>query len=226
MATFTESDLRTRARRRADMENSTFVTDAEIQDYLNSSISELHDYMVKSYEDYFVSEQAYSVPIATGGANLPDDFYKALGVDYNSGGITSTLRAYSFSERNVYNTPYAVIDRLAEPMYKVEGNKIKLIPNNSQSGSITLYYVPQATQFSSTVTEIENVIPGFEEYVVVATAIRMLMKEESDVSALERERQQLASRIIRAITPRDVSGSFAIRDVRKGRFRDDFILRY
>jgi hypothetical protein len=226
MATFTESDLRTRARRRADMENSTFVTDAEIQDYLNSSISELHDFMVKSYEDYFVSEQTYSVPIATGGANLPDDFYKALGVDYNSGGITSSLKAYSFSERNIYNTPYAVIDRLAEPMYKVEGNKIKLIPNNSQSGSITLYYVPQATQFSSTVTEIENVIPGYEEYVVVATAIRMLMKEESDVSALERERQQLASRIIRAISPRDVSGSFAIRDVRKGRFRDDFILRY
>tara|TARA_R100000406_G_scaffold41169_1_gene27503 strand:- start:8789 stop:9469 length:681 start_codon:yes stop_codon:yes gene_type:complete len=226
MATFTESDLRTRARRRADMENSTFVSDAEIQDYLNSSISELHDYMVKSYEDYFVSEQTYSAPIATGGANLPDDFYKALGVDYESGGITSTLRAYSFSDRNVYNTPYAVVDRLAEPMYKVEGNKIKLIPTNSQSGTITLYYVPQATQFSSTVTEIENVIPGYEEYVVVATAIRMLMKEESDISVLERERQQLASRIIRAITPRDVSGSFAIRDVRKGRFRDDFILRY
>jgi hypothetical protein len=226
MATFTEADLRTRARRRADMENSTFVTDAEIQDYLNSSISELHDYMVKSYEDYFVSEQVYSVPIATGGANLPADFYKALGVDYNSGGITSSLKAYSFSERNVYNTPYAVIDRLAEPMYKVEGNKIKLIPNNSQSGSITLYYVPQATQFSSTVTEIENVIPGFEEYVVVATAIRMLMKEESDFRALENERQQLSSRIIRAISPRDASGSFSIRDVRKGRFRDDFILRY
>ncbi len=226
MATYTESDLRTRARRRADMENSTFVTDAEIQDYLNSSISELHDYMVKSYEDYFVSEQTYNAPLATGGANLPDDFYKALGVDYESGGITSTLKAYSFTERNVYNTPYAVIDRLAEPMYKIEGTKIKLIPGNSQSGTITLHYVPLATQFSSTVTEIENVIPGYEEYVVVATAIRMLMKEESDVSALERERQQLASRIIRAISPRDVSGSFAIRDVRKGRFRDDFILRY
>jgi len=226
MATFTESDLRTRARRRADMENSSFVSDAEIQDYLNSSISELHDFMVKSFEDYFVSEQAYSVPIATGGANLPDDFYKALGVDYNSGGITSSLKAYSFSERNVYNTPYAVIDRLAEPMYKVEGNKIKLIPNNSQSGSITLYYVPQATQFSSTVTEIENVIPGFEEYVVVATAIRMLMKEEADTKQLELEKGQLASRIIRAISPRDVSGSFSIRDVRKGRYRNDFILRY
>lgn len=226
MATFTESDLRTRARRRADMENSTFVTDAEVQDYLNSSIAELHDFMVKSYEDYFVSEQTYNAPIATGGANLPDDFYKALGVDYNSGGITSTLRAYSFTERNVYNTPYAAIDRLAEPMYKVEGSKIKLIPNNSQSGTITLFYVPLPTQFSTTVTEIETIIPGYEEYVVVATAIRMLMKEESDTRQLELEKNQLASRIIRALSPRDVSGSFAIRDVRKGRFRDDFILRY
>jgi hypothetical protein len=226
MATFTESDLRTRARRRADMENSTFVSDAEIQDYLNSSISELHDFMVKSYEDYFVSEQTYNAPIATGGANLPDDFYKALGVDYNSGGITSTLRAYSFTERNIYNTPYAAIDRLAEPMYKVEGSKIKLIPTNSQSGTITLYYVPLPTQFSSTVTEIETIIPGYEEYVVVATAIRMLMKEESDTRQLELEKNQLASRIIRALSPRDTSGSFAIRDVRKGRFRDDFILRY
>ena len=226
MATFTESDLRTRARRRADMENSTFVSDAEIQDYLNSSISELHDFMVKSYEDYFVSEQTYNAPIATGGANLPDDFYKALGVDYNSGGITSTLRAYSFTERNVYNTPYAAIDRLAEPMYKVEGSKIKLIPTNSQSGTITLFYVPLPTQFSTTVTEIETIIPGYEEYVVIATAIRMLMKEESDTRQLELEKNQLALRIIRALSPRDTSGSFAIRDVRKGRFRDDFILRY
>ncbi len=226
MATFTESDLRTRARRRADMENSAFVSDAEIKDYLNSGIAELHDFMVKSYEDYFVSEQTYNAPIATGGANLPDDFYKALGVDYNSGGITSTLRAYSFTERNIYNTPYAAIDRLAEPMYKVEGSKIKLIPTNSQSGTITLYYVPLPTQFSSTVTEIETIIPGYEEYVVVATAIRMLMKEESDTRQLELEKNQLASRIIRALSPRDTSGSFAIRDVRKGRFRDDFILRY
>ena len=53
MATFTETELKDRARRRADMVNSTFVTDTEIRDYLNSSISELHDMMVKSYEDYF-----------------------------------------------------------------------------------------------------------------------------------------------------------------------------
>tara|TARA_R100001510_G_scaffold57549_1_gene66100 strand:- start:5402 stop:6088 length:687 start_codon:yes stop_codon:yes gene_type:complete len=228
MATFTESSLIARARRRADMVNSLFVSDVEIRDYLNSSISELHDMMVKSYEDYFVTEQAYTIPLATGGESLPADFYKALGVDYESGGITSTLRAYSFTERNVYNTPFAVIDRLAQPMYKIEGTKIKLIPENSASGTITLFYVPVATQFSGVTDSVSltNVIPGYEEYIVAATAIRMLMKEESDTSALELEKQQLGRRIIRAISPRDASGSHAIRDVRKGRFRDDFIIRY
>lgn len=226
MATFSESTLIERARRRADMVGSDFVTDPEIRDYLNSSISELHDLMVKSYEDYFVSEQTYSAPLGSAGANLPDDFYKALGVDYTSGGTTSSLRAYSFTERNLYNSPYANINELAFPMYRIEGNKIKFIPENSQSGTLVLYYVPVATQFSSTVTQITNVIPGYEEYLVVAAAIRMLMKEESDFRALENERQQLSSRIIRAITPRDTSGSFSIRDVRKGRFRNNLTVWY
>ena len=235
MANVEFSTLKQRAQRRADMVNSSFVSDDEIKDYVNSSIAELYDFLVKSYEDYFVATKEYTAPLASGGEALPTSsdsggaFYKALGVDYNSGGITSTLKAYSFSERNVYNTPYAVIDRLAEPMYKVEGSKIKLIPENSASGTITLLYGPLAPEYPNadlSGNQVEFIIPGFVEYVVVATAIRMLMKEESDVSALERERQQLASRIIRAISPRDASGSFAIRDVRKGRFRDDFILRY
>ena len=234
MAAFTETDLRTRALRRADMENSSFISNAEARDYLNSSIAELYDFLVKSYEDYFVATKEYAAPLAESGVALPTSadsggaFYKALGVDYNSGGTTSTLKAYSFSDRNIYNTPYALVDQLARPMYKIEGSNIKLIPNNSQSGTITLFYVPLAPEYTDSTpgSGLDFIIPGFIEYVVVATAIRMLMKEESDVSALERERQQLASRIIRAITPRDTSGSHAIRDVRKGRYRDDFILRY
>tara|TARA_Y100000114_G_C11752384_1_gene325058 strand:- start:174 stop:872 length:699 start_codon:yes stop_codon:yes gene_type:complete len=232
MAEIQFDTLSTRAKRRADMVNSSFVSEDEIKDYLNSSIAELYDFLVKSYEDYFVKTTTYTVPLTTGGTadDLPSDFYKALGVDFVSGGITSTLKAFSFTERNIYNTPYAVIDRLAKPMYKVDGSKIKMIPENVQSGTITLFYVPLAPEFTSTASgsgnKLEFVIPGFVEYVIVATAIRMLMKEESDVSALERERQQLASRIIRAISPRDASGSHAIRDVRKGRYREDFILRY
>jgi len=232
MAEIQFDTLSTRAKRRADMVNSSFVSEEEIKDYLNSSIAELYDFLVKSYEDYFVKTTTYTVPLTTGGTadDLPSDFYKALGVDFVSGGITSTLKAFSFTERNIYNTPYAVIDRLAKPMYKVDGSKIKMIPENVQSGTITLFYVPLAPEFTSTASgssnKLEFIIPGFVEYVIAATAIRMLMKEESDTKALELEKQQLANRIVRAISPRDASGSHAIRDVRKGRYREDFILRY
>ena len=55
MATFTEATLRSRARRMADMENSTFVSDAEIRDYINSAYAELYDLVIEKYEDYYVS---------------------------------------------------------------------------------------------------------------------------------------------------------------------------
>ena len=168
MAEIQFDTLSTRAKRRADMVNSSFVSEEEIKDYLNSSIAELYDFLVKSYEDYFVKTTTYTVPLTTGGTadDLPSDFYKALGVDFVSGGITSTLKAFSFTERNIYNTPYAVIDRLAKPMYKVDGSKIKMIPENVQSGTITLFYVPLAPEFTSTASgssnKLEFVIPAWD----------------------------------------------------------------
>ena len=55
MAIVELSTLKQRAQRRADMVNSSFVSDGEIKDYVNSSIAELYDFLVKSYEDYFVA---------------------------------------------------------------------------------------------------------------------------------------------------------------------------
>ena len=79
--TITCSDLMTAVRRRADMEGSTFVTDAEVRSYINVAMAELHDILVQKYEDYYVSETTYTLPIADNKGTLPDAFYKALGVD-------------------------------------------------------------------------------------------------------------------------------------------------
>ena len=42
MADITESALVARVRQRADMENNYFVSDVEVQTYINAGISELH----------------------------------------------------------------------------------------------------------------------------------------------------------------------------------------
>ena len=58
----TLAQLITRSRRRADQENSEFCTDAEVVDYINEAIAELHEMMVNEYEIYYLSSYSYTLP--------------------------------------------------------------------------------------------------------------------------------------------------------------------
>ena len=216
MATFRESDLRNRVRRMADMENSAFVTDAEIRDYLNMAISELHDIVVEKYEDYFIKSTSYDLGDET-ELDLPEDFYKVLGVDLDSGGRTHTLKNYSFNERSMYRAdPVFGLDPFAATRYHIQGNKIKFIPDNPV-GNATLHYVPVATQLKETgPDQISSIIPGYEEYIVVTAAIQCLMKEESDVRTHMVRKAEIKERIESAAGKRNAGDSYAITDIDLG----------
>jgi len=55
LASITLSQLRTRCKQQADMENSTFISDTELNNYINESIEELRDILIKNFgEDYYV----------------------------------------------------------------------------------------------------------------------------------------------------------------------------
>ena len=79
----TLAQLITRSRRRADQENSEFCTDAEVVDYINDAVAELHEMMVNEYELYYLSSYTYTLP-ADNPKALPDSFWKALGCDFAS----------------------------------------------------------------------------------------------------------------------------------------------
>ena len=49
MAAITESALVARVRQRADMEENYFVSDLEVQTYINVGLSELHDLLIQTY---------------------------------------------------------------------------------------------------------------------------------------------------------------------------------
>jgi len=216
VATYLESDLRARVRRMADMENSTFVTDVELRDYLNMAMAELHDILVEKYEDYYI--KSVTLDLSSGDElNLPDDFYKVLGVDLASGGMTYTLRNYSFNERNMYKSdPVYGLNPMAATRYHVQGTKIKFVPENA-SGTPTLYYVPTPVQFKETgPDQVESIIPGYEEYIVIAAAIQCLMKEESDVRVHMARKAEVKARIESAAGKRNAGDSYAITDVDLG----------
>ena len=141
------STLMTQVRQRADMEGSTFVSDTEIRVFLNEALAELHDIMILSFEDYYVNTTTYTLPDTNPGT-LPTDFYKVLGVDYETGGVTYSVRRYSFAERNMYNSNAGIVNgNIAALRYNVRDDKIHFIPSNPPGGTVTLHYIPECQQF-------------------------------------------------------------------------------
>ena len=210
------------------MVGSTFVSDSEVVDYINVAMAEIHDLLVDKYEDYFVSSTTYALPADNPGT-LPSDFYKALGVDFLSGGLTYRMMRFTFQERNMYNAPAIVASRIADTRYAIQGNQIKFIPSPSTSGTVTLFYVPESQQFSAgstsdtIVSKAPPIAKGYEEYLVVDAAIKCLMKEESNTQPHMIYKEQLRKRLEAASANRDAGESSKITDVRTGVYLDDHI---
>ena len=209
--------LITTSRQRADMVNSQFVTDAELTSYINASYAELYDLLVQKYgDDYFV---ANVYPFATDGINdsynLPDDFYKLLGVDLNLSGTSDsfvTLQKFMFKDRNRYAVPnFQSFYGVTNLRYRVRGTKLWFTPMPAGGQTIRMWYVPKIT-YLVLPADVMDGVSGWEEYIVVDAAIKMLEKEESDPSVFLLQKQALIQRIEAAAENRDAGSPQVVID--------------
>lgn len=145
MSTTLES-IRLLVRQRADMEHSEFVSDSELDSYINNSYKELYDIIVSRFEDY------YSVRyLATVGVDaqllVPEDFYKLRGVDLNRDGGGDnwiTVSKWIFGERNQANrTNNRLIYGVNDVQYRVMGDRIEFLPVSSAPGGYRIWYIPK-----------------------------------------------------------------------------------
>lgn len=83
------------------MENSQFVTDAEIDRYLNESISELYDLIIEQAgQEYFLETYGFSTVANQDTYLLPADLYQLKGVDVEIGAPAPLpILPYMFNER-------------------------------------------------------------------------------------------------------------------------------
>lgn len=217
-------ELITQVRRRADMENTQFVTDIEVIDYINSSASELYDILVSKFEDYYTKDPL-NFTISTGNTfELPSDFYKLRGVDRDfGGGNYAALERFNFNQRNRQNlSVQRPVTRNTSARYRIFGNKLLITPELSAQGDYRLWYVPQYQPLTLLPDELD-VVMGWEEYVIVDAAIKCMQKEESDVSVLLNQKAALYQRIEVMAANRDAEIPDTITDVyRAGGFWDDY----
>lgn len=199
------------------MVNSTFVSDDEINQFINDSIAELYDLLMQKFgEDYytiptadqsFVTDQLYY--------DLPSDFLKIVGCDLKvQGDNYVTIKPYMFSERNQFNTLLSRgVLAYEATRYRLIGESIYFTQVPSGTGSYRLWYIPYQPVLT-TDSDTFNGFNGWEKWVEIQAAKECLMKEESDTSAMENELARINARIERAAGNRDAGFSYRVTDVR------------
>lgn len=200
--TRTLANLRADVRNRADMSFAEdFITDAELTEYINQSIARLYNIIVNQAQDHYIISTTQAITPGTNDYALPNDFYKLRGVDILVNGVYVPLQRESFYKRSDNNMGLQV-GITVPTTYRVVGSNIRVFDTPSAT-TIKLWYIPAPTRLSADSDTFDG-ISGFEEWVVIDSAIKCKVKQEDDVSILLVERGALQMEIIDSISPRDM----------------------
>lgn len=208
MATVSLDTLRTRIRQRSDNEHtgSSFVTDTELTQLINTSYQELYGHLVRA--GLHMNESVGTITAdGSGTYQMPTDYYSILGVFRIEGGNKYRLARHSVRHRvGTGQTGTAT-------SYRIVGTDVELSPR-PLSGDYEIIYVPVPGELEDDDDLMDGVL-GWEEYVVIDVAIKVLQKEESDVTTLLRERERLLLRIQEEAAAEEMTESWTVADVRR-----------
>ena len=208
--TFTLVQLRTRARERADMVNSSFITDSELNGYISASYAELYDILVQSGLIYFTPSTQTITANGSETYALSSDYYGTIRVDRLDGGDYLPLEEYMIMERHRHENNGGN----DASVYSVQGSNISLLPAPS-SGTYRHTYIPAPADLTASADSATvDGVSGWEEYIVVDAARKMLQKEESSTTGVERDLLRLKERIEEMAQNRAWSTPRRIVDVR------------
>ncbi len=215
----TLEDIRTELRQRIDRVNSQFFTDEELNGYISQSYKELYDVLIQKFgDDYYVADPYEFTTDGSETYDLPEDFYKLLGVDCQFNGSSSgngwvTLRQFMFGERNAYTLPnYQAFYGITNVRYRLRDNKIWFMPIPQSGQLMRLWYTPVPDTLTAD-ADIVRGVSGWTEYIVCDAAIKCMVKEESDPNAFAAQKQALLQRIESAAANRNSGAPQVVTDI-------------
>lgn len=216
----TLEQIRTELRQRIDRVNSQFFTDEELNSYISGSYKELYDILIQKFgDDYYV---AAPYEFTTDGTNdtydLPEDFYKLLGVDAQYSGANAqngwiTLRQFMMQERNSYTLPnYQAFYGITNIRYRLRDNKLWFMPVPIGGQLLRMFYIPRPAELTEDDDTVDGV-SGWEEYILCDAAIKCMVKEESDPSAFAAQKNAMLQRIESAAENRNAGQPQVVSDI-------------
>lgn len=216
--------LRTLVRRRTDQVDSAQVEDAEINGWINQGMRHFVRQLVSVNPDYYVLEESISTTSGTREYELPAGFITVRGLDRVDGDQRTTLRGFSWVDRNRFwslSTKY--------PRYRVirggrDGTGARLQfasdPGTTTDGYL-LHYTGVPDDLTADGDELDDIL-GLSDYVVVyaAACVREMLDEESQAAGLRAEMAQMEAAIRNFARMRTSDGTVVVGE-RRHHFDDD-----
>lgn len=225
--TRTLAELRSDVESRADQPTSsasTFVTETEMNRWINQSVRRFVGLLVRSYgEPYWHKTDTINVVANTDSYDLPSDFYQLLYLRVDIDGCRTHIRRASIDDIDT-DPDWEPDWRERPPRYRLLGSKIWFTTPRS-SHTVTIAYVPTLVVYNSGGTAIADLsadtdyvdgVNGWEEWIVLDVAIKVMAKEESDPSLLVMEKQQIEADIVADAAQRDQASVAAVRNTYDG----------
>lgn len=235
--TTTLADLVQRVRYRTDQENSTFVSDTELEQYIQESYFELYDLMIESVgPDHFI--ETYSLTTVAGQASYPlTEFdagqverpisvYKIVQVGVSLDGSTyRPIRRFSLNDffklsgetsgwsdqnRIYYNFSTRIESTVGGRQYR----EVTFIPTPQGAHSVVILHIPTPIVMADSGDEQYFLhFAHWDEYIVVDAAAKVLEKEESEAGHLYKRKEELRQRILWHANTMNTEDAGSVNDV-------------
>lgn len=203
-------------RQRTNMENSTFVTDAEITEYLNQAIAELYSRIAFSQgQPHYRSSTVYTVTSATPIQALPSDFWVVQEVTATMNGQTGAIYPFTVAEHGALSSGGAFAPFLPV-RYRIQAGNIEWRPAN-QTFTSTLYYAAAPPRLVNPADTLDG-FAGYEMVAIFQACGDVRVKEESDPAAFFSERDRRIALVEKLAAVRDAANPERVNDVRDAGF--------
>jgi len=168
-------DIMDQSRQRADQVNSTFVAEEELILAVNASAKKLHDLLVSAYGDeYFFDDFSGNFTVDLAEYPVPANFYKLLGVDFETGpgtGKFTVVDRYQNRQRNrdvvyTYTGIYAYTGTLLE--YRLRGGNLVFAPPPTDTRLYKINYTPTARKLIKQTLVAADIIFASDQITVTA----------------------------------------------------------
>jgi hypothetical protein len=221
VATRTLAQLRADVRQTVDLINNTsWITDAEINRRLNESLSRLHGIIVQARGEEYFRKLVTAVTVAdVATVAQPADLLSLLAIDIVLGSETMTARRIGFEHRNSFEDTAGWSTNISI-FYSLEAGPVfRFFPTPQSVFTINIWYIQGFTNLVGDVDTFEG-FNNWEHWAVVDAAIQILAREESDTQALAFERNRIEAEIEALAPNRDRGEPRTVTDVRRERFRN------